>query len=155
MGTRDFHCSITANIPLKEAFESIRNRVPEWWTKNFEGSSKNIGDVFTTRFGETFGTFKIIEMVANKKIVWLTTDCNLHFLQNKKEWKGTKMLWEFSANGNTTQIHFTHIGLVPEIECFTDCCGGWTHYVTGSLLKLLTEQKGEPDHENYSAKYKQ
>ena len=155
MTNQSFNCSITANITLEEAFQSVRSRVPEWWTRNFEGSSQNINDIFTTRFGETFGTFKIIELIPGKKIVWLTIDCNLHFLKNKKEWKDTKMLWEFSTKNNSSQIHFTHLGLTPKLECFEDCSEGWTHYVTKSLFQMLAQQKGLPDDENYSAKYKQ
>jgi len=150
MENKDFNAAIIVSNTANEAFNIINN-VSEWWTKNITGSSKKLNDVFTVTFGETFAKFKIIEMVAGKKVVWLTTDCNLHWMKDKKEWKGTKMRFEISANGNGTQIHFTHIGLVPEKECFTDCSAGWTHYITKSLFKLLTEQKGMPDDVNYSA----
>ena len=72
-------------------------------------------------------------------------------MKDKKEWKGTKMSFEISVQNNETQIHFTHIGLVPEVECFTDCTAGWRHYITKSLFKLLTEQEGLPDDANHSA----
>jgi hypothetical protein len=124
MTRQDFTCSITANIPLTEAFDAVAKRVPEWWTKNFEGNSQNTGDVFSTHFGETCGTFKIEEIIPCKKIVWRVIDCNLHFLTNKKEWKDTKMLREFSNNNNVSQIQFTPIGLTTLLECYEDCCGG-------------------------------
>jgi hypothetical protein len=154
MKNQDFTTTISANITAKEAFNGINN-VSKWWTKNTVGRSENINDVFTVTFGETFATFKIIEMVADKKVAWLTTDCNLHWMKDKKEWKDTKMSFEISAKDNTTQIKFTHIGLTPGIECFTDCSAGWTHYITQSLFKLLTEQRGMPDDPNYSAIEKQ
>ncbi|HKB43199.1 MAG TPA: hypothetical protein VKC90_02380 [Chitinophagaceae bacterium] len=150
MNQQNFNATITVSNTANEAFNGI-NDVSKWWTKNTVGSSKNIDDVFTVTFGETFAIFKIIEMVAGKKVVWLTTDCNLHWMKDKKEWKGTKMSFEISTKDNATQIHFTHVGLVPEIECFTDCSAGWTHYITKSLFKLLTEQTGLPDDANYSA----
>lgn len=155
MDQKDYQGVILVNSSLKTAFESIANGVPDWWTRNFEGSSQNVGDVFTTTFGGTFGTFKITEIIPNKKIEWYTVDCNLHFLQDKKEWKDTKILWKFEPKGDQVQITMTHIGLRPGIECFEDCTGGWNHYVKGSLYQLLTEGKGQPDHEDYSAKYKQ
>lgn len=141
---QDYRSSITANITPKEAFEII-TRVSEWWTANLEGSSKKPGDIFTTRFGETFTTFKIVEAVPYKKIVWLVTDCHLHWLKDKKEWKGTKISFEILPKNNSTQINFTHIGLVPEVECFDDCKKGWDHYIKESLFKLITEGKGLPD----------
>ncbi len=36
----------------------------------------------------------------------------------------------------------THVGLVPEAECYNDCKAGWDKHVGESLLKLLTEGKG-------------
>ena len=146
---------IEAEVPLHTAFEAIRHRVPEWWTANFGGSSWNAGDSFVTVFGETFGAFQIVEMVPNQKIVWECTDCNLHFLKDKKEWKATQVVWEFKGDEKQSQIIMTHVGLSPKLECFEDCTGGWNHYVKSSLYKLLTTGKGEADHQDYSAKYKQ
>lgn len=101
--------------------------------------------VFTVRFGETFVTAKLTEVVKNKKILWHITDCNLHWIENKKEWKDTEVSFEISKNKNSTQIDFTHIGLKPDIECYNDCTTGWNQYVHESLLKLITEKKGLPD----------
>lgn len=140
----DYKTSISVNTPVEEAFERI-TQVSEWWTKNFEGSSKKLNDVFTVRFGETFVTAKLTEVVKNKKILWHITDCNLHWIENKKEWKDTEVSFEISKNKNSTQIDFTHIGLKPDIECYNDCTTGWNQYVHESLLKLITEKKGLPD----------
>src|SRR5271165_4844377 len=103
MDQQDYRGVILVENSIEEAFESILHGVPEWWTQNFEGSSQNVGDVFTTRFGETFGTFKVTEIIPGQKIEWYTVDCNLHFLKDKKEWKDTKILWEFEPKGNQTQ----------------------------------------------------
>lgn len=146
---------INTDVPLHAAFKAISHRVPEWWTANFGGSSWDVGDSFVTIFGETFGAFEIVEFVPDKKIAWECTDCNLHFLKDKKEWKGTRIVWEFEGDDHNSQITMTHVGLNPKLECFEDCTGGWNHYVRSSLYKLLTTGKGEADHEDYSAKYKQ
>jgi hypothetical protein len=44
-----------------------------------------------------------------------------------------------------------HVGLNAGIECFEDCTKGWNHYVKVSMLKLIEEGKGQPDHKKYSA----
>ena len=54
------------------------------------------------------------------------------------------MIFEISINDNKTQISFTHIGLVPEIECYDMCVKGWNQYVKGSLLNLITDGEGQP-----------
>ncbi|MCL6098032.1 MAG: SRPBCC domain-containing protein [Bacteroidetes bacterium] len=145
MKQQNYHCSITANITAKEAFQRI-TRVSEWWSENIEGNFEKLNDVFTIHFvfGDSF-VIKIVELVPDKKIVWLVTDCNLTWIKDKKEWKGTKISFEISTDNNSTQVNFTHIGLVPGIECYNGCVGGWNQYIKESLFKLLTEGKGEPD----------
>lgn len=145
MNKKDYNATITANIPVREAFKYI-NRVSAWWSENLKGRSENLNDIFTVHFefGDTF-TIKIIEVVIDKKIVWLVTDCNLTWVKDSKEWKGTKMIFEISTENNSANISFTHVGLVPQIECYDGCVNGWDQYIKGSLFKLLTEGKGQPD----------
>ena len=115
MKNQDYHSSITVNMPAAQAFDNICN-VAGWWTENIEGGSKKLNDVFTVYFGETFVTFKIIEVIPKKKIVWLVTDCDLPWLNDKKEWKNTEVVWEISTHNNSTQIDMTHVGLTPELN---------------------------------------
>lgn len=140
----DYQCAIQAGISPAEALSRI-NRVPDWWTKNFSGRSQNPGDQFTVRFGETFVDFQVSEVVPGKKVVWQVTDCNLHWINDKKEWKGTSIVWELSSNNGATLVQMTHAGLVPEAECYANCKTGWDFCVGESLLKLLTENEGLPD----------
>jgi hypothetical protein len=144
MKQEDYHCSILADISPKEAFDNINN-VSAWWTENIEGRSEKLNDIFTVHFGETFVNFTIIETVPYKKIVWLVTECNLHWLKDKKEWSNTKISWEIFAENSLTKIDMTHIGLVPGIECYNDCEKGWNHYIQDSLFKLITTHKGIPE----------
>jgi hypothetical protein len=144
MEPRDYHINISANISAKEAFDAINN-VPAWWATHFTGIAQKLNDTFTVNFGDVSVDFKIIEFVPNQKVVWLVTDCNLTWLNNKKEWNGNTMVWEISTENNLTQINFTHVGLVPELECYNDCNEGWNFHIGKSLLKLMTEHKGMPD----------
>jgi len=142
--TADYHSSIRANIPARQAFENI-NKVSAWWAKNFEGRAQALNDVFTVTFGTTFVTFRITEMVPDKWIVWQVEDCHLPWLKDKKEWNHTRVVWEItSSKNNSTQIDMTHVGLVPGIECYAQCEKGWDRHIKESLFKLLTEQKGLP-----------
>ena len=99
----DYHVSITVDTTAQEAFNSI-NSVSKWWTENLEGSSQKLNDEFTVRFGETFITVKIAELIPYKKILWQVIDCYKHWLKDKKEWKDTKMTWEISTEENATHI---------------------------------------------------
>jgi hypothetical protein len=151
----NYQAVMQVNVPLQAAFESISQHIPQWWTANFEGCSEREGDQFTVTFGETFSTFVVSELIPDRRIVWLTKDCNLHFLRDKQEWKDTQIVWEFQEGDEGVRLTMTHVGLNETKECFTDCTGGWDHYVKRSLFDLLTKEKGQPDHADYSAKYKQ
>lgn len=144
MENQDYNTTIAVNQPATEVFKSISS-VSKWWTENLEGDSENPNGVFTVHFGDdSFVTHKLIEVIPGKKVVWLVTDCYLSWLKDKTEWTNTKMSFEISTKGNSTEISFTHIGLLPEAECYNDCVKGWDQYVKGSLFKLITEGKGQP-----------
>jgi hypothetical protein len=150
MTETDYHTVIDVHCSAQKAFDAIC-RVSAWWTENTQGDTVNLNGEFTVRFGETFSKFKIIESIPGQKLVWLVLDCNLHWMNDKKEWKGTKILWQITGSGDSGRISMTHIGLNAGIECFEDCTKGWNHYVTVSLFKLIEEGRGEPDHKEYSA----
>lgn len=150
MTQQDFTASISARITAKEATDRI-SRVPDWWTKGFTGLARKAGDTFTVRFGDTFVDFLVAEVIPEKRIVWQVTDCNLHFISNKKEWNNTKVVWEVSPEHDSTRVRMTHVGLVPTHQCYENCEEGWKFYVGKSLLKLLTENSGLPDGKKGSA----
>jgi hypothetical protein len=144
MTAQDYSASITANITAEEATERI-NRVADWWTASFTGASGRIGDTFTVRFGETYVDFAVTELVPAQRIVWWVTDCNLQFVEDKKEWKNTEVVFDISSDGAATTVTMTHSGLEPGVECYETCRKGWNFFITDSLQKLLIENQGMPD----------
>lgn len=141
---QDYTSRITAKIGPNEAFDRI-TRISDWWTAGVQGRPQKLNEQFTVRWGETFVTFKVTEIVPGKNATWLVTDCNLPFLADKSEWKGTKVVWELSPKDGETNVTIAHIGLVPDLECYKNCEAGWNFYFGESLLKLLTEGTGLAD----------
>ncbi|HEX9503317.1 MAG TPA: SRPBCC domain-containing protein [Patescibacteria group bacterium] len=145
MKKQDYNVSITVNATAQEAFNSI-NSVTRWWTEHLEGSSQRLNDEFTVRFGDVHvSTQKLVEVIPDKKVVWLVTESKLNFVENKHEWTNTEIIFEISNQGNKTKIDFTHLGLAPNVQCYDGCSGAWGEYIKGSLFKLITEGKGTPE----------
>jgi hypothetical protein len=141
---QDFSYSLTVKASVKETLKSI-SKVNLWWAKDFKGKASKLKDEFSVYFGDTFVDFRISEAVPGKKIVWLVTDCNLHWINDKKEWKNTEVIWTLSETGEKTKIDFVHKGVNPESECYDSCKPGWTHHLKDSLQKLINTGKGFPE----------
>jgi uncharacterized protein YndB with AHSA1/START domain len=139
--TKNFTYSFTSSKKPEEVFEILLD-IPKWWTGKYEetlkGKSKKVNDEFTFKAGggAHYSKQKLIELIPNKKIVWLVTDSKLAFINDTSEWIGTKICFNISTEGNKTKVTFTHDGLVPEIECYDACSGGWTQYLDQLKEKL-------------------
>jgi hypothetical protein len=144
MEKKDFHKAMTVNASPVEAMKKI-SQVNGWWAKDFKGKASKLDDKFSVNFGDTYVNFKISEHVPDKKITWLVTDCNLDWIEDKKEWKNTEVIWTLTPKGKKTLIDFVHKGLTPESECYESCKPGWTHHLEDSLVKLIDEDKGFPE----------
>ncbi|HEY8969558.1 MAG TPA: SRPBCC domain-containing protein [Puia sp.] len=143
MQPKNYQCSIMADVTPQEAYEGIKD-VRGWWAKKVEGRSEQRWDVFTTRFGATFVTFEIMEDIPGKKIVWDVRDCHLHWINDKKEWNGTRVVFEIEPVGDRTKVTMTHVGLSPGAECYNDCENGWNEHIGESLVNYLNHHVGMP-----------
>jgi hypothetical protein len=88
---------------------------------------------------------KLMEVTPHKKVVWSVVDNYFNFTKDKNEWKGTKIIFEISKKGGKSEIRFTHVGLVPEYECFNICSNAWGSYINDSLRSLITSGRGHPN----------
>lgn len=145
MTAQNFTTTILVEQSPKEAFEAVNN-VRGWWSQNIEGGTAKLNDVFTYRMQDLHQcTMKLIEVIPDKKVVWLTLDNYFNFTKDKSEWIGTKVSFEIFERDNKTQIRFTHIGLVPAYECYEVCENAWTGYIQDSLRDLIATGKGQPN----------
>ncbi len=143
MNNQDFTATILLDQTPKEVFNAINN-VRGWWHGKIEGNTNKLNDEFTYRFEEFHvSKQKIIEVVPDKKVVWLVTESKLNFIKDKDEWTGTKISFEINQTDNKTQLRFTHHGLIPKIECYGDCSNGWSQLIQKSLFSLITTGKGK------------
>ena len=146
MNSKNFTTTLLVDQTPEEVFNTIRN-VREWWagfySEEIRGKTEKLDDEFTFLAGEGahYSKQKLVEVIPDKKVVWLVTDSKLNFLKKKDEWTGTKVIFEISQTGNATQLQFTHEGLIPEIECYESCASAWSQYLKSNLLPLITGNK--------------
>jgi hypothetical protein len=144
MNNQNFAVTFLVDEPPAQVFNAVNN-VRGWWTENLRGNSQNLNDEFEVRFGDVhYSKQKLIEVVPDKKVVWLIRESKLNFIKDKSEWTNTEISFDISEQNNKTQLSFTHIGLVPQIECYNNCSNAWSYYVN-SLRDLITSGKGHPE----------
>lgn len=145
MATSDFTTTILVDQTPREVFDAITN-VRGWWSEEIEGNTEKVNDEFKYHYEDVHRCeMKLIEVVPNEKIVWLIKDNYFKFTKDKSEWTGTKISFDIFENDNKTQLRFTHIGLIPEYECFEICSNAWTQYIQQSLYSLISTGKGMPN----------
>lgn len=142
METKDFTFSIQTEKSPEYVFKAIRD-VRSWWSglygESFSGETQEQDDEFSFRAGggAHYSKQKLVEVIPNKRVVWLITESELSFLDQKDEWTGTKVIFEITGKDGKTELVFTHQGLTPEIECYDSCAPAWSMYLKDKLTPLI------------------
>jgi hypothetical protein len=145
MSDQNFTATITVDQSPEEAIEAVKN-IRGWWSQQLEGSTDKLGDEFTYRLKDVHSCkMKLVEVIPQKRVVWLVEDNYFKFTKDKTEWQGTKIVFDVFRKDKKTEVRFTHEGLVPEYECFDMCSKAWGSYLNGSLRNLIVTGKGQPN----------
>ena len=142
---QNYTTSFTVDQSPEEVFAAVNN-VPGWWSGEIDGPTDALGAEFSYRYQDLHrSTQKITEFVPGKKVVWHVADAKIAFVKDKDEWNGSDIVFEIARKGGKTELRFTHVGLVPTIECYGKCAGAWGYYINESLRSLITTGKGDPN----------
>jgi len=144
---KSFATSFTVDQTPDEAFAAINN-VRGWWSgePGVEGPTDTLGDEFIYRYeGFHVSRQKLVELIPGRKVVWLVVDSQLTFVEDRSEWNGTRITFEIARKGDKTEVAFTHVGLIPDYQCYNACSGAWGSYINGSLRNFIATGKAELD----------
>ena len=136
---KSYEVTIEVAKPAQDVFSRIAD-VPKWWSKDFEGQSTRVNEEFVICHpNRHYSKQRLTEVIPGKKVVWLVTESNLNWIEkNKHEWTNSQMIFEITANGEKTILHFTHKGLTPEKECYAMCAQGWSTVIKERLFNYIT-----------------
>ena len=144
MSSREYTASFTVDQTPEEVFDAINN-VRGWWSGEITGDTNKLGAEFSYRVQDVhLSKQKITEFVPGKRVVWRVLDADLSFTKDKSEWKGTEIVFEIARKDNETEVRFTHVGLVPEYECYSNCSNAWGLLVKGNLRRLIETGEVQP-----------
>ncbi|SMG48067.1 SRPBCC family protein [Arenibacter troitsensis] len=145
MENQNYSSTIIVNKDAQTAFNAIKN-LRAWWSEEIIGETGTPGETFFYHYKDVhLCKVKLLEGLPNKKLVYLVTDNEFSFVEDKTEWINTKLIFEIAEEGNKTKVIFTHEGLTPEYECYEVCNDAWTSYIQGSLKSLIEKGSGMPN----------
>jgi hypothetical protein len=143
MKNQDFTSTILVDQTPKEVFNAINN-VRGWWSEEIEGTTDKLNEEWNYHFGDNHRSkMKVIEMITDKKVVWLVEENYFKNAKDQNEWVGNKLTFEISKQGDKTQLVFTQIGLIPTYDCYKSREWAWTGFIQKSLHSLITIGKGQ------------
>lgn len=143
MNHRDFTTTIVVEQSPSEVYKAINNS-GAWWNDDIEGNTDKLNNEWNYYFEDNHRCkLKTIEMIPDKKVVWLVEENYFKFTKDSSEWTGNKITFEISRQGDKTQLVFTQIGLVSTYECYNVCRDAWTGFIQKSLQSLITTGKGQ------------
>src|SRR6185436_13081589 len=83
MTIQSFTTTFSVDQTPKQVFDAITN-VRGWWSGNIEGGTAKFGDEFIYRYQDVhYSSQRLVEIVPDKKVVWLVLDSYLSFPEDK------------------------------------------------------------------------
>ena len=144
MNDQSYITTITVDASPAETYAAI-NDVRAWWGQDVEGSTDVLGAEFVFRgMDQHRSLIKVTELVPGERVVWRVGDTHLAFVTDQTEWVGTTIRFDISPTEDGSLIRFSHVGLLPEHECYEVCAPAWTFFIVDSLRALINSGAGVP-----------
>jgi len=133
--------SFTTRFTVSQSPEAVFaaiNNPRAWWSGEFEGSTSQLGDIFSYRYKDLhLSKQQVTELVPGRRVAWLVLESRLNHIEDVTEWDGTTITFDIAPKGDKTEMVFTHVGLKPAVECYDTCSDAWTALIQGSLRQLI------------------
>lgn len=142
--SESYTMAFTVDRTAEQVFDAI-NTPRIWWNELIEGSAAAVGDEFGFDMPGIHRTrMRVTEADPARRVVWHVLENHFSFVQDQNEWLGTDVIFDIDTTDHGTIVRLTHVGLVPEFECYEVCSGAWTHHLNAGLRALLTTGNPAP-----------
>lgn len=120
-----------------DALTSVDALARWWWAPGVTGSGAAGGEL-ALMFAGMATRIRVDEAGRPARVRWTVLVSEL-----LPDWVGTRITFDIAPAGEGTVLYFTHHGLTPQLECFTQCYAGWTQYLA-SLADYVDHDGGNP-----------
>ena len=125
---------ITLSANSEQVFQALNLSLNSWWG-HISNAQFEEGGQFTITFENGYWwTFKILEFIPNKELIWKCIGGDPEF---NKEWIGHILHWTLSEKGNQTILLFQQTGLTPNLHCYDVCSKTWDMFISQKLKHFL------------------
>jgi len=137
--TEDFRSTKTFASAPDSVFSALTdvNALTGWWTP--AGGGASAGETLRFLMGDQEVVMRVDEAVRPSRVRWSVLVC-----EPASDWVGTSITFDLEQVGTSTELHFRHHGLNPDLDRFDQCRAGWTHYLS-SLVDHVDLGAGRPN----------
>jgi uncharacterized protein YndB with AHSA1/START domain len=136
----DYRSTIGLAAPAGRVIDALTtvDGLAAWWTA-VEGDEQ-VGGELRFIFGPSaVAVMRVDSVDASTGVHWTCLGCHV------EDWVGTQVHFDLtSLSDDQTELRFRHVGLTPQLECFSDCKSGWDHFIS-SLQTYVETGVGNPN----------
>ena len=137
MADESFTTTFTVDRTPQEVFDAI-NDVRAWWSAEVDSPTLVQGEEFTFRVKDLHRSqIRVTELIPGQRVVWTVLENYMSFVEDQTEWVDTQIRFDLTERNGGTEVRFTHVGLLPDHECYDVCQG---------LGLLPAREPAEPRH---------
>ncbi len=132
----DIYHQIGVKVDIQKVYRAVTtlDGLSGWWT-NTTGSTEVNGKLYF-HFNNIIIEMTILELVADKKVVWQCTE-------NEGEWKDTIITFDLEKADKQIFINFSHTQWSQQTSLCAHCSTKWAVFML-SLKDYLEKGKGHP-----------
>lgn len=146
----DFQLTLELNASPDRVYQAIaaKDGPGNWWTTFAEVEPKAGGRAhFPFPDAGFHATFEIQSLEPPRLVEWRCLD-SVHpessGWSDLAEWNGTIVRFEIEPTESGSRLNFTHVGLIPRLECNETCRSTWKFYLEESLRGYVEDGEGKP-----------